>query len=37
VRDMIYDFIARVRYRLFGRRDQLCPIVPPELRARFDP
>ena len=35
--DMVYDFIARIRYRVFGRRDDLCPIVPAELRARFDP
>ncbi|MGH9714441.1 MAG: thiol-disulfide oxidoreductase DCC family protein [Candidatus Acidiferrales bacterium] len=37
VRDAVYDFIARVRYRVFGKRQDLCPIVPPELRARFDP
>jgi len=37
LRDLAYDFIARIRYRLFGRHDELCPIGPPELRARFDP
>jgi len=37
LRDLVYDFIARVRYRVFGRRDEVCPIVPPNLRARFDP
>ena len=37
LRDACYDLIARVRYRIFGRRDELCPIVPPELRERFDP
>jgi len=37
LRDFVYDFVARVRYRVFGRRDDLCPIVPAELRARFDP
>ncbi|MGB9009651.1 MAG: DCC1-like thiol-disulfide oxidoreductase family protein [Candidatus Acidiferrales bacterium] len=37
LRDFVYDFVARVRYRVFGRRDEVCPIVPPELRARFDP
>jgi predicted DCC family thiol-disulfide oxidoreductase YuxK len=37
LRDSVYDFIARIRYRVFGRRDDLCPIVPAELRARFDP
>jgi predicted DCC family thiol-disulfide oxidoreductase YuxK len=37
LRNLIYDFVARIRYRLFGRRDDLCPVVPPNLRARFDP
>jgi predicted DCC family thiol-disulfide oxidoreductase YuxK len=37
LRDWVYDFVARIRYRVFGRRDDLCPIVPAELRARFDP
>jgi predicted DCC family thiol-disulfide oxidoreductase YuxK len=36
-RDATYDFIARIRYRIFGKRDELCPIVPPDVRARFDP
>jgi predicted DCC family thiol-disulfide oxidoreductase YuxK len=35
-RDFVYDFVARIRYRVFGRRDDLCPVMPPELRARFD-
>jgi predicted DCC family thiol-disulfide oxidoreductase YuxK len=35
--DLVYDFVARIRYRVFGRQDDLCPIVPVELRARFDP
>ena len=30
----IYDFIARNRYRWFGKSDQ-CMIPSPELRARF--
>lgn len=37
LRDVVYDFVARIRYRVFGRRDDLCPVVPPNLRARFDP
>lgn len=37
LRDAAYNFIARIRYRIFGKRDELCPIVPPDLRARFDP
>jgi predicted DCC family thiol-disulfide oxidoreductase YuxK len=37
LRDVVYNFIAQIRYRVFGTRDDLCPIVPPDLRARFDP
>ncbi|MFZ3331073.1 MAG: DCC1-like thiol-disulfide oxidoreductase family protein [Candidatus Acidiferrales bacterium] len=37
LRDFVYDFVARVRYRVFGRQDEVCPLVPAELRARFDP
>ncbi len=37
LRDVVYDFVARIRYRVFGKHDQLCPIVAPDLRARFDP
>lgn len=37
VRDFAYDFIASIRYRVFGRRDDLCPIVPPDTRIRVDP
>ena len=36
VRDGLYDGVARVRYRLFARPEDACPIVPGELRARFD-
>ena len=36
LRDGVYDFIARVRYRIFGRRAEVCPVTPAELRARFD-
>ena len=35
--DAAYNIVARIRYRVFGTRDDLCPIVPPALRARFDP
>ncbi len=34
VRDAIYDFIARRRYRWFGRADR-CRIAASELRDRF--
>ena len=36
LRDAVYDGIARTRYRVFGRKDDACPVLPPELRARFD-
>lgn len=36
LRDAVYDFMARIRYRVFGKREDLCPIVPPEMRKRFD-
>ena len=28
--------IARVRYRLFRKPTDACPVTPPELRARFE-
>lgn len=34
LRDAVYDFVARRRYRWFGRRDA-CRLPTPELRARF--
>ncbi len=37
LRDAAYDFIARVRYRVFGKREDWCPVIAPDLRARFDP
>jgi predicted DCC family thiol-disulfide oxidoreductase YuxK len=35
IRDWGYRFIARVRYVVFGKKQELCPLVPPELRSRF--
>ncbi|MBS1690428.1 MAG: thiol-disulfide oxidoreductase DCC family protein [Bacteroidetes bacterium] len=34
VRDSIYNFIARRRYRWFGKRDA-CMVPSPAVRARF--
>jgi predicted DCC family thiol-disulfide oxidoreductase YuxK len=34
LRDTAYDFIARYRYRWFGKKDT-CMVPTPELRARF--
>lgn len=36
LRDLVYDWIARNRVGWFGRTQDACPILPPELRARFD-
>jgi predicted DCC family thiol-disulfide oxidoreductase YuxK len=35
LRNSAYDFIARIRYRLFPRANTICPILPADLRARF--
>lgn len=35
--DLGYDFVARVRHRIFARAKTACPIVPRHLAARFDP
>jgi predicted DCC family thiol-disulfide oxidoreductase YuxK len=37
IRDLGYDCVARIRYRVFGTREDLCPVAPPDWRARFDP
>lgn len=37
LRDLGYRGVAAVRYRLFRRPEELCPIVPADLRARFLP
>lgn len=34
LRDLVYRFIARNRYKWFGRRDA-CRLPSPELKARF--
>lgn len=34
LRDAVYDFVARNRYRWFGKKD-VCMVPTPELRARF--
>ena len=36
VRDAGYDTVAGIRYRLFRRPTDTCPVMPPELRARFE-
>jgi predicted DCC family thiol-disulfide oxidoreductase YuxK len=34
LRDLVYDAVARSRYRVFGRTDE-CRVPTPALRARF--
>lgn len=36
VLDIGYDFVARIRHRIFARATTACPIVPRHLAARFD-
>jgi predicted DCC family thiol-disulfide oxidoreductase YuxK len=36
LRDALYDCVARVRYRVFGRETEACPVIPKQLRSRFD-
>ena len=36
IRDVGYDGVARVRHRLFRRPADVCPVMLPELRARFE-
>ena len=33
--DRPYDFVAGIRYRLFARPKEACPMLPPDLRKRF--
>jgi predicted DCC family thiol-disulfide oxidoreductase YuxK len=35
IRDVVYGLIAKVRYRLFARPKEACPMLPPDLRSRF--
>jgi predicted DCC family thiol-disulfide oxidoreductase YuxK len=35
--DWLYDALARVRHRLFGRPSESCPVPPGPLRSRFLP
>ncbi len=37
MRDFLYDQVAAIRHRLFAKPKEECPLLPPELRMRFDP
>jgi predicted DCC family thiol-disulfide oxidoreductase YuxK len=34
IRDLVYDMVAKTRYRVFGKRD-MCMVPEPEVRERF--
>jgi predicted DCC family thiol-disulfide oxidoreductase YuxK len=34
--DRLYNAVAATRYRLFRRPTEVCPVVPAELRSRFE-
>jgi predicted DCC family thiol-disulfide oxidoreductase YuxK len=34
--DRLYDVVAWSRHRLFRRPADVCPVLPPRLRQRFD-
>lgn len=36
-RDGVYDFVANIRYRAFGRTKELCALIPFEERRRLQP
>ena len=35
LRNGVYDFVARIRHRLFTREETMCPVLPADLRSRF--
>lgn len=37
MRDRIYEGIAKIRYRIFGKQKDLCPMMPARMRAQFVP
>ena len=36
IRDVAYDGVARIRTRVFGTREDACPVIPASARSRFD-
>ena len=37
LRDALYDGVAHIRLHIFARPAEVCPLMTPQLRARFDP
>lgn len=36
LRDLGYRMVASVRKKIFGTKDDLCPVIPAEWRGRFE-
>jgi predicted DCC family thiol-disulfide oxidoreductase YuxK len=36
IRNAVYDGIASIRHKLFDKPKDSCPMLPPDLRRRFD-
>ncbi len=35
LRDRVYDLVGALRYRVFGRASDTCPLITPQLRKRM--
>ncbi len=35
IRDGVYDFVAKNRYKWFGKKEDACMLPPPDVRKRF--
>lgn len=35
IRDGVYDYVAKNRYKWFGKKEDACMLPPPEVRKRF--
>ncbi|MFJ7935221.1 thiol-disulfide oxidoreductase DCC family protein [Sporosarcina sp. NPDC096371] len=35
IRDTVYDYVAKNRYKWFGKKEESCMLPPPEMRKRF--
>lgn len=35
IRDGVYDYVAKNRYKWFGKKEEACMLPPPEMRKRF--
>jgi predicted DCC family thiol-disulfide oxidoreductase YuxK len=35
IRDGVYNYVAKNRYKWFGKKEDACMLPPPEIRKRF--